>query len=231
MRRRAIAARRSAADALQPHRTRGARRDLALAEHAARARQQAAGEAMAARAVFDAVAAGELEYFKPVAAMPGFPKALARTLHELRLAGVTADRLAARGPAERRPRPRCWRASKSSSIDRRSTIARRCYGSPPRRGADGPMRWAGMPIVLLDVTLDSRAEERFVAAIAAPRAGRARHGAGRRSARRQRARPPGRRRPTEVAVAADCAPTAVGPVAPAALHLHQRAAADPRARR
>src|SRR5687767_1548899 len=42
---------------------------------------QAGAEATAARAVFDAVTAGELEYFAPVAGMPGFPKALARTLH------------------------------------------------------------------------------------------------------------------------------------------------------
>ena len=57
-------------------------------------------EAVAARAVFDAQAAGELDYFAPVAAMPGFARALARTLHELRLAGV--DRRPARstdGPA------------------------------------------------------------------------------------------------------------------------------------
>src|SRR5688500_16612929 len=43
-------------------------------------------EATAARVVFDAIAAGDLAYFGPVASMPGFPKALARTLHELRLA-------------------------------------------------------------------------------------------------------------------------------------------------
>src|SRR5262245_36238724 len=50
-------------------------------------------EAVAARVVFDGVAADELEYFLPVASMPGFPKALARTLHELSLAGVTPDEL------------------------------------------------------------------------------------------------------------------------------------------
>src|SRR3954447_23987373 len=53
-----------------------------------------AAEALAARAAFDAMTAGELEYFTPVASMPGFPRALARTLHELRLAGIGPDRLA-----------------------------------------------------------------------------------------------------------------------------------------
>src|SRR5262245_1913514 len=40
-------------------------------------------EAVAARAVFDATAAASLSYFAPVASMPGFPRALARTMAEL----------------------------------------------------------------------------------------------------------------------------------------------------
>src|SRR5216683_2462903 len=36
---------------------------------------QAGAEAIAARAAFDARAAGELAYFAPVASMPGFPEA------------------------------------------------------------------------------------------------------------------------------------------------------------
>ena len=55
---------------------------------------QTGAEALAARAAFDALTAGELEYFTPVASMPGFPRALARTLHEVRLAGIGPDRLA-----------------------------------------------------------------------------------------------------------------------------------------
>jgi ATP-dependent helicase/nuclease subunit B len=50
-------------------------------------------EAVAARAVFEARRAEGLAYFEPVAATPGFPRALARTLHELALARVGADRL------------------------------------------------------------------------------------------------------------------------------------------
>ena len=34
---------------------------------------------------------GELAYFAPVADMPGFPRALSRTLGELRMAGLTAE--------------------------------------------------------------------------------------------------------------------------------------------
>src|ERR1700688_2445551 len=66
---------------------------------------RAGAEATAARAVFDAVAAGDLAYFAPVALMPGFPKALASTLHELRLASIGPERLTeprpSPGPVER----------------------------------------------------------------------------------------------------------------------------------
>lgn len=50
-------------------------------------------EAVAARATFEAAQASELEYFGPVAGTPGFPRALARTLHELSLARVDAAAL------------------------------------------------------------------------------------------------------------------------------------------
>src|ERR1700687_5332331 len=61
---------------------------------------RAGAEATAARAVFDALADGDLQYFAPVALMPGFSKALASTLHELRLASIGPERL-----AESRPSP------------------------------------------------------------------------------------------------------------------------------
>src|SRR5580704_9901124 len=54
-------------------------------------------EALAARAVYHARAAHELKYFEPVAELPGFARALARTLGELRLAGIPVDALAGRG--------------------------------------------------------------------------------------------------------------------------------------
>jgi hypothetical protein len=46
--------------------------------------------AIAARAVFEARQAGALDYFSPVAAMPGFAPALTRTLQDLRMADVRA---------------------------------------------------------------------------------------------------------------------------------------------
>ena len=50
-------------------------------------------EAVAARATFEAAKDEALDYFSPVSNTPGFPKALARTLQELRLAGVAAGSL------------------------------------------------------------------------------------------------------------------------------------------
>ena len=50
-------------------------------------------EAVAARATFEARRGQGLSYFEPVASTPGFPRALARTLHELTLAAVTPSAL------------------------------------------------------------------------------------------------------------------------------------------
>ena len=56
-------------------------------------------EAVSARVTFDAGRDDALRYFGPVSGSPGFPRALARTLQELRLAGVPASRLSPLGPA------------------------------------------------------------------------------------------------------------------------------------
>ena len=50
-------------------------------------------EAVAARVAFDARRQQSLAYFEPVSNTPGFPRALARTLQELRLAGVEGRQL------------------------------------------------------------------------------------------------------------------------------------------
>src|SRR5262245_6393826 len=127
----------------------------------------AGAEAMAARAVFDAIAAGELAYFGPVASLPGFPKALARTVDELRLAALTADHLRTVG---------------DTSIDDLAAFLIRIEEQLANGGVDdraalfrlaadacraGQIRWAALPIVFLDVPLDSRAEQEFAAALAA----------------------------------------------------------------
>ena len=127
---------------------------------------QAGAEAIATRAVFDAVTAGELAYFAPVASLPGFPKALARTLHELRLAGITPDRLAVSDEAAAdigRLLARVDEQLDCAAVDDRAALFR--LAADACRA--GEVRWADLPIVLLDVPLDSRVEREFVAALAA----------------------------------------------------------------
>jgi hypothetical protein len=123
----------------------------------------AGAEAMAARAVFDATAAGELEYFAPVASMPGFPRALARTLHELRLAGFSASRLSA-GPAVHdlsRLLERVEDQLARAAVDDRAAL----FAAAADAVRSDLVRWARLPLVLLDVPLDSRAEGELLAAL------------------------------------------------------------------
>jgi ATP-dependent helicase/nuclease subunit B len=124
---------------------------------------QAGAEALAARAVFDAVAAGELAYFAPVASMPGFPSALARTVHELRLAGVGPERLI---EGEAQADIGRLLARIEAQHDRAATVDRATLF---RLAADtcrsSKVPWAALPILLLDVPIDSRAERELVAAL------------------------------------------------------------------
>ena len=127
---------------------------------------QAGAEAVAARAVFDTLGAGELSYFTPVATMPGFPKALARTLHEIRLGGIGTDVLTGSGAAAddiARLLARVEEQLDRAAVDDRAALFRMAAHA----SAAGHVRWAKLPIVLLDMPLDSRAEREFVAALTA----------------------------------------------------------------
>ncbi len=135
---------------------------------------RAGGEAMAARAVFEATTARELEYFGPVASMPGFPRALARTLHELRLAGVRSDQLVSTARGE----PATGRLANADigrllarvedELDRAAVHDRAgLFRLAARTCRQGGVRWAEVPLFLLDVPIDSAAERELVAALAA----------------------------------------------------------------
>jgi hypothetical protein len=129
-------------------------------------------QAHAARAVFDAVGEHELRYFTPVAATPGFPKALARTVHELRLAGITSDRVrdapspdnaeASTGASDiSRLLARVEAQLDEAAVDDRAAL----FGRAVDACRAGAVRWTGLPLILLDVPLDSRAEQALVAAL------------------------------------------------------------------
>jgi hypothetical protein len=137
---------------------------------------QAGAEATAARVVFDALGGGRARILRPVASMPGFPKALARTLYELRLAAIAPDRLMASNadPALRLSVSQAGRdigrllARVEGQMDRAAVSDRAAlFHLAAEACIAGEMRWAGLPVVLLDVPLDSRAEREFAAALVA----------------------------------------------------------------
>ncbi|HEY0284591.1 MAG TPA: hypothetical protein VGC23_04330, partial [Vicinamibacterales bacterium] len=127
-------------------------------------------EAVAARAAFEAIKDEALEYFSPVSNTPGFPKALARTLQELRLAGVAARPLAGllrSGPdlADLLDRVETL-MSEAGASDRASLFATAAKALTPRRrgaGEEGEfLSWPSMPVLLLDVPFESDAEAEFL---------------------------------------------------------------------
>ena len=137
---------------------------LALAAGGTTSSTRLGAEAVATRAAFDATRAATLGYFAPVAGTPGFPRALARTLQELRLAGLPAGALAPlplAGPdlavlLERFET--CF--ADAASVDR-AALFRTAAQAVATHGSGADV------IVLLDIPLEHAAEREFVAAVVA----------------------------------------------------------------
>ena len=117
-------------------------------------------EAVATRAAFTAARDAALQYFTPVSATPGFPRALARTLEELRLTGIgatTVERLPLAGRDLRDLLERFELAfATAGTVDRAALLhtAARLVKAQPVRGA----------MLLLDVAIDHPAEWELVEA-------------------------------------------------------------------
>lgn len=110
-------------------------------------------EAVAARAAFEARHDGELAYFAPVASTPGFPRALARTLNELALARVGAGalrQLPLGGPDLAALLERFDAQFAAASATDRATLF--------EAAAENAAAFAGRPLLLLDVPLESSVE-------------------------------------------------------------------------
>ncbi|MFZ1119654.1 MAG: hypothetical protein WAN81_05410, partial [Candidatus Binataceae bacterium] len=124
-------------------------------------------EAVAARAIYKLAAAGALGYFAPVGDRPGFPGALARTLGEVRLAGIRADELAALegigAPLAAMLRQFETELHDARLVDRAAMLAL----AAAIVNADPPPRHATMPILMLDVAVGSTLERELYAALAA----------------------------------------------------------------
>ena len=111
------------------------------------------GEAVAARATFEACRDEELAYFGPVARTPGFPRALARTLHELLLAHVGTAALQALplgGPDLARLLERFEDQFAAASATDRATLF--------EAAAESTDEYRELPLLLLDVPMDSAVE-------------------------------------------------------------------------
>lgn len=122
-------------------------------------------EAIAARSVYACRAQGILRYFAPVADTPGFPRALAVTLTELRLQGVIPDRLATTGaPGQDLAHllARYQNELAERSLADLATILRLAIET----ASLSKHRLAGLPLFLLDCAVDTAAERSFVAAMA-----------------------------------------------------------------
>src|SRR5918994_4757297 len=121
-------------------------------------------EAVATRAAFEARSAEVLEYFLPVSQTPGFPKALARTLLDLRLAGVPSGDLA------RLPRSG---TDLAALLDRADTLLNEAGASDraalfqtATEALGSPVTgWPAMPMLLLDVPFESDIEAQFLWAL------------------------------------------------------------------
>ncbi len=135
-----------------------------LAAHGMAPATYLGAEAVAARAAFDAQRAGDLSYFGPVSDAPGFPRALARTLQELRLAQVGAGALSALSSAGPDLAALLERFdaqfAAASATDRATLFDSACEGVA--LGATAPV---GSPLVFVDVPLESAAEFAFFRAL------------------------------------------------------------------
>src|SRR5579871_317435 len=121
-------------------------------------------EAIAARVVHGARGSGELKYFGPVAGLPGFSRALGRTLGELRLAGVTPDQLAGEGP--RADLARLLKGYRAELADRSLAdlaMVLDLAGEEVNRSRNPVV---GLPMLLFDTPLESHAHKSFFTKLA-----------------------------------------------------------------
>ena len=116
--------------------------------------------ALAARATFDALAAGAIPYFAPVAGSPGFARSAAATLSELRGAGVAAATLAA--GAAPLPELAALLAGYEEALAEAGLADRAALFATAARA---PL--PALPLLLFDVPLTSQAEAAFATALAA----------------------------------------------------------------
>ncbi|HVN64818.1 MAG TPA: hypothetical protein VMT58_09290, partial [Candidatus Binataceae bacterium] len=125
-----------------------------------------AAEAVAARAVFRLTASGALKFFEPVLDRPGFARALARTIAEVRLSNISVAQLRGLGGAGEALGAMLEQFDAelhaARLIDRAAMIA---IAADAVR-ADPPPRFAGLPLVLLDLQIEGAVDRDLIAELA-----------------------------------------------------------------
>src|SRR5262252_1460236 len=122
-------------------------------------------EALAARITFEALGTDALGYFGPVARFPGFARALASTLTELRQGRVLPEKLAPLGRAHPPAGDVGLMLDRFEGAMRTAGLADRAalYELAARAMPDGSLAsTARLPLVLLDVQIATAAERTFV---------------------------------------------------------------------
>jgi ATP-dependent helicase/nuclease subunit B len=121
-------------------------------------------EAVAVRSIFETAQRDALKYFLPVAKRPGFSRAVAHTITDLRLAGISPESVAKLGEAG------SDLAQFMKEFDEqlgRANVADRSQLFQIARGEveAGKFVFAGKPVLLLDVALHNQGEGAFALAL------------------------------------------------------------------
>jgi ATP-dependent helicase/nuclease subunit B len=119
-------------------------------------------EAIAARAAFEAAGDEALPCLAAVSGTPGFPRAVARTLRDLREARIPADavrRTEGAGPDVAQLLERASRFMDAAAVADRARLLEAAIDGM----ASDPV--ARLPLVLVDVPVESHAEEQFLLAL------------------------------------------------------------------
>ncbi len=146
------------------HRMSLRRLTLRLAERTLAARELSPASSLAVEAVWTRVvhrlaAAGKLGRFAPVAAQPGLPRALARTVDELRMTGLTADAL----DPDLATAARAFEAALSEAgLADRALVLRAAAEALEQ----GPHPLCGLPTLLLDLEVNAQLESDLLKALA-----------------------------------------------------------------
>jgi RecB family exonuclease len=123
-------------------------------------------EAITARVVHRLKGTGALAYFEPVIDRPGFPRALARTISELRLNRVLANALKGNGGAADALANALDEFEAEMEAARLADRAGILIAAADSLQGNAPPRFAAIPCVMLDVAIETALESTLVAALA-----------------------------------------------------------------